>query len=135
MRQPGASPARGRISLRRKIEKTSPRSDLEDHARFGEPPIGALAKPAPLFDQLQQDRATPALTFTRFGIRGPFGGLHIPQHRIAQRLQFRVLDSIEFDSKLENGHRHQLRGVAVAAEDKAGLTLLKSGQNRVQSFF
>jgi hypothetical protein len=65
----------------------------------------------------------------------PFGRPHVPQHRIAQSFQFRVVDSIKLDPKLEDGDRQQLRGVPVAAKDKGRLALLKSSQNRMQSFF
>src|ERR1700732_2040798 len=95
----------------------------------------SLREAALLFNQLQQDGGTPALTFMRFRMWRPFGRPHIPQHRIAQSFQFRVFDTIKLDSKLENGHGHQLRGVPVAAEGKGHLTLLKSGQDPIQSLF
>jgi len=111
-RRPGAP---HRISVRKR------KSEHEDRA--GRPrKLRRIAwsrarEAARLFDQLQQDRGEPALTFMRSLMTRPFGRFHIPQHRVAQSLQFRVFNSIEFDPKLENGDGHQLRSVPVAAED------------------
>jgi hypothetical protein len=103
--------------------------------RFGASPTSSVREAAWLFDQLQRDRGTSALTFRRFRMKRLFGRLRIPQHRIAQGFQFRVFNSIEFDPKLENGHRYQLGGVPVPAEHESRLALLKICQHRMQSFF
>jgi len=64
-----------------------------------------------------------------------FGGFRLAQHGIAQGLQLRVVNLIELDPKLENGHRQQLSRVPVTADDKGSLAFFKGCQNRVQSFF
>ena len=69
-----------------------------------------------------------------WGIRHP-GGLDLVQHRIAQNLQFRILDFIEFDPKFEDRNSHQLRRIPVAALHEGHLAFLKGGQNLVHHFF
>jgi hypothetical protein len=113
-RLPGAPQ---RISDRKKKMRTMSPGPSRQTAQAPADRQSRAREAARLFDQLQQDRGTPALTFMRIRIVRPFGRLHIPQHRIAQSLQFRVFNSIEFDPKLENRDGHQLRGVPVAAED------------------
>jgi hypothetical protein len=64
-----------------------------------------------------------------------FGGLRFAQHGIAQGLQLGIVNLIELDPKLENGHRQQLSRIPVTADDKGCLAFFKGCQNRVQSFF
>jgi hypothetical protein len=99
----------------------------------------ARRRDALLFDQLQRDGGAAALalvlTLGRFRIARLFRRRCIPQHRIAQRLQFRVCNVIEFDPKLKDGHGYQLRSFPMTAGDESPLALLKRCQNRMQSFF
>ena len=103
--------------------------------RFGASPTSSVREAAWLFDQLQRDRGTSALTFRRFRMKRLFWRLRIPQHRIPQGFQFRVFNSIEFDPKLKDGHGYQLRSFPMTAGDESPLALLKCCQNRMQSFF
>ena len=64
-----------------------------------------------------------------------FGALRFAQHGIAERLQLGIVNLIERDPKLENGHRQQLGRIPVTADDKGCLAFFKGCQNRVQSFF
>ncbi|MGB6954548.1 MAG: hypothetical protein WBE54_04805, partial [Bradyrhizobium sp.] len=65
-------------------------------------------------------------------LRSPFD---FPQHRIAQRLQFRILDPVEFDPKLEDRDRNQLCRVAIAVHDEGRVALFEGCQHRSQIFF
>ena len=64
-----------------------------------------------------------------------FGGFRFAHHGIAQGLQLRIVDLIELDPKLENGHRQQVSRIPVTADDKRCPAFFKGCQNRVQSFF
>ena len=59
------------------------------------------------------------------------GGLRFAQHGIAEGLQLRVVNLIELDPKLENGHRQQLSRIPVTAGDKGFLTFFKGCQDRM----
>jgi hypothetical protein len=83
---------------------------------------------AALFDELQE--RTPALRRIRF-LRSRFIG----QHRIAQRLQLRVLDAIELHPKFEDGDRHQDCRLAIAHVQERAPALLEACENRMQFFF
>jgi hypothetical protein len=61
-------------------------------------------------------------------------GLDVVQHRVAQYFQFRVLDLIEFDPELEDGDRHQLRSIPVAAPREGFLAILEGRQHLVHRF-
>jgi hypothetical protein len=50
-------------------------------------------------------------------------------------LQFEAGHPVELHPKLENGHRHQQRSVAVAARDECGPALFEGCKNRMQSSF
>ena len=81
-----------------------------------------------LFHQLQQ--GTAALAFRR-----SFRGRLIGRHRIAQRLQVRVGNSVESGPEIENCHRDQQCSVATATVDEGSPALLEGCENRIQSFF
>jgi hypothetical protein len=87
-----------------------------------------------LFDQFEQRAA--ALAVRRFRIVRSSRRLVLRRHhRIAQRLQFRVRDSIEFHPQLKDSHGHQLGGFPIGAVDENCPALLKRRENLSQSFF
>jgi hypothetical protein len=90
---------------------------------IGVPRNARDAPGARLFDQLQQRPA--ALTVRRFLIVRSWRRRILRQHRIAQGLQFRVRNPIEFHPKLEDGHGDQLSGLPVGAVDENRPALLE----------
>jgi hypothetical protein len=62
-----------------------------------------LRKPVLLFDELQQNRATPALRRLGLWILHRFRRLNVVRyHLVAQSLQVRIRDSVEVHPKLQN---------------------------------
>jgi len=86
-----------------------------------------------LFHQLQQ--RTPALGLWRSGLLPSFRRRLIRQHRVAQSLQFRVGNPVEFHPKVENCHRDQQCSLAVAAVEKGSPAAFEGSENRIQSLF
>lgn len=80
-----------------------------------------------LLDQFQQ--GTAALALRRSGVVRSFRRHIIRQHCIAQRLQFRISNSMELHSKLENSHRHQFGGFPAGAGQETSPALLKLREN------
>jgi len=89
----------------------------------------------PLLDELQRGRRALSQAFRRLRLKGLCGRVDVPQHRIAQSLQFRIVDSVQLDPKLQDCDRNQLRGIAIAVPDKGGLALFKGSQHIPQVFF
>jgi hypothetical protein len=90
---------------------------------------------AVLLDQFQGNRRTRAQAFLQFRLIGLRRRLDPPQHRIAQRLQFRIVDPIELDPEFQDRDRNQLCRVAITVRDEGRLALLKCCQHSSQIFF
>ena len=99
-------------------------------SRIGYP---ELVKTALLFDQFQQGAAV--LAVRRFRILRSFRRRVSRQHRITQRLQFRLRNSIKFHPEREDRHGQQLGGIPVGAGDESRPAPFQRCENRVQSFF
>ena len=93
-----------------------------------------MLKKEKLFHYPQQ-RGTAAALARRAGIPRGGGRFLIRHDGIAQLFQFQVRNAVAFHPVLENGHRHEMRGLDIPALDEGCPALFEQCKDRGRSFF